>query len=324
MFQVATSSRPVPFAGICATRLVLAVVAQRRDFVGEVVRVVEARLRERRHVDPDCSAAAPRCQYRVREMPLTRDETRGSGVALAIDLVNTWDELEPEPDLIEGLQDVRTWLEWHGLSAAAKRMRRSRRRPRPRAAGPVRPGLRRRRRGRGGEPPQRARARVRNTAGARAGRRRLAPPLVAGRERRAARSRRVRDRGAARRLPGARLGALRPLRRRPVPLRVRRPQPEPVAPLLLHPLRRPRRPGAVPRAQTGGVPPRRAGAGRGGRGARRVPRRSPGTGSGPGARSTSRSRAACSRRSGRRCRRACRRRRRSSPGRERSGGRRCR
>ena len=55
-------------------------------------------------------------------MPLTRDETRGSGLAVAIDLVNTWDELEPEPDLIEGLEDVRTWLEWHGLSAAAKRL----------------------------------------------------------------------------------------------------------------------------------------------------------------------------------------------------------
>jgi predicted RNA-binding Zn ribbon-like protein len=55
-------------------------------------------------------------------MPLTRDETRGSGLAVAIDLINTWDELEPEPDLIEGLTDVRTWLEWHGLSAAAKRM----------------------------------------------------------------------------------------------------------------------------------------------------------------------------------------------------------
>ena len=53
-------------------------------------------------------------------MPLTRDETRGSGLALAIDLVNTWDELEPEPDLIEGLQDVRTWLEWHGLPEAAR------------------------------------------------------------------------------------------------------------------------------------------------------------------------------------------------------------
>src|SRR3954466_3446091 len=55
-------------------------------------------------------------------MPLTSDETRGSGLAVSIDLINTWDELEPEPDLIEGLTDVRTWLEWHGLSAAAKRM----------------------------------------------------------------------------------------------------------------------------------------------------------------------------------------------------------
>jgi predicted RNA-binding Zn ribbon-like protein len=55
-------------------------------------------------------------------MPLTRDETRGSGLAVAVDLINTWDELEPEPDLIEGVTDIRTWLEWHGLSTAAKRM----------------------------------------------------------------------------------------------------------------------------------------------------------------------------------------------------------
>jgi predicted RNA-binding Zn ribbon-like protein len=42
---------------------------------------------------------------------------------LAVDLVNTWDELEPEPDLIEGLDDVRTWLTWHGLDRAAAAMR---------------------------------------------------------------------------------------------------------------------------------------------------------------------------------------------------------
>jgi predicted RNA-binding Zn ribbon-like protein len=56
-------------------------------------------------------------------MPLTDDETRGTGLAVAVDLVNTWDELEEEPDLIEGLADVRYWLEWHGLRAAAKRLR---------------------------------------------------------------------------------------------------------------------------------------------------------------------------------------------------------
>jgi predicted RNA-binding Zn ribbon-like protein len=56
-------------------------------------------------------------------MPLTRDDTRGSGVAVAVDLVNTWDELHPEPDLIEGLVDVRTWLEWHGLTTAAAQLR---------------------------------------------------------------------------------------------------------------------------------------------------------------------------------------------------------
>jgi len=56
-------------------------------------------------------------------MPLTSDETRGTGLAVAVDLVNTWDELEAEPDLIEGLADVRYWLTWHGLQTAAKRLR---------------------------------------------------------------------------------------------------------------------------------------------------------------------------------------------------------
>ena len=54
-------------------------------------------------------------------MPLTR-EGRGTGLAVAVDLVNTWDELESEPELIEGLDDVRTWLTWHGLNTAAKRL----------------------------------------------------------------------------------------------------------------------------------------------------------------------------------------------------------
>ena len=55
-------------------------------------------------------------------MPLTK-EGRGTGVAVAVDLVNTWDELEDEPDLIEDIRDVRTWLDWHGLHEAAKRVK---------------------------------------------------------------------------------------------------------------------------------------------------------------------------------------------------------
>jgi predicted RNA-binding Zn ribbon-like protein len=55
-------------------------------------------------------------------MPLTR-EGRGTRVAVAVDLVNTWDELEDEPDLIEGVRDVRTWLDWHGLHRAATQVR---------------------------------------------------------------------------------------------------------------------------------------------------------------------------------------------------------
>jgi predicted RNA-binding Zn ribbon-like protein len=58
-------------------------------------------------------------------MPLTRGPDRGTGVGVAVDLVNTWDELEDEPDLIEGVRDVRTWLDWHGLHGAAERMRES-------------------------------------------------------------------------------------------------------------------------------------------------------------------------------------------------------
>jgi predicted RNA-binding Zn ribbon-like protein len=58
-------------------------------------------------------------------MPLTRGPDRGTAAGLAVDLVNTWDELEAEPDLIEGLRDVRYWLDWHGLHTAAKRMRES-------------------------------------------------------------------------------------------------------------------------------------------------------------------------------------------------------
>jgi predicted RNA-binding Zn ribbon-like protein len=55
-------------------------------------------------------------------MPLTKDG-QGTGVGLAVDLVNTLDELEPEPDLIEGVRDVRVLLDWHGLHRAARGMR---------------------------------------------------------------------------------------------------------------------------------------------------------------------------------------------------------
>lgn len=56
-------------------------------------------------------------------MPLTQGKGRGTGVAVAVDLVNTWDELAEPHDLIEGLRDVRTWLDWHGLHRAATAVR---------------------------------------------------------------------------------------------------------------------------------------------------------------------------------------------------------
>jgi predicted RNA-binding Zn ribbon-like protein len=50
-------------------------------------------------------------------MPLTK-LGRGGGVALAVDLLNSWDELEPEPDLLSP-RWLRYYLDFHGVSAGA-------------------------------------------------------------------------------------------------------------------------------------------------------------------------------------------------------------
>jgi len=50
-------------------------------------------------------------------MPLTK-LGRGGGVALAVDLLNSWDELEPDPDLLSP-RYLRRYLEFHGFEAAA-------------------------------------------------------------------------------------------------------------------------------------------------------------------------------------------------------------
>src|SRR5689334_22240551 len=51
-------------------------------------------------------------------MPLSK-EGRGTGWALAVDIVNTWDEYPRPMDLVEGVEDVQTVLRWHGLEDAA-------------------------------------------------------------------------------------------------------------------------------------------------------------------------------------------------------------
>ena len=50
-------------------------------------------------------------------MPLTK-LGRGGGVALAVDLLNSWDELEPDPELLSP-RYLRRYLEFHGYDAAA-------------------------------------------------------------------------------------------------------------------------------------------------------------------------------------------------------------
>src|SRR5437763_14310917 len=50
-------------------------------------------------------------------MPLTK-LGRGGGVALAVDLLNSWDELEPDPELLSP-RWLRFYLDFHGYGAAA-------------------------------------------------------------------------------------------------------------------------------------------------------------------------------------------------------------
>jgi predicted RNA-binding Zn ribbon-like protein len=54
-------------------------------------------------------------------MPLTK-LGRGGGVALAVDLLNSWDELEPDPELL-GVRWLRFYLDFHGYGAAAAKVR---------------------------------------------------------------------------------------------------------------------------------------------------------------------------------------------------------
>jgi predicted RNA-binding Zn ribbon-like protein len=49
-------------------------------------------------------------------MPLSPQ--RGDGAAIAVDLVNSWDEYDPDPELLS-VAWLRRWLEWHGLERAA-------------------------------------------------------------------------------------------------------------------------------------------------------------------------------------------------------------
>src|SRR5919201_2696742 len=54
-------------------------------------------------------------------MPLTK-LGRGGGIALAVDLLNSWDELEPDPELLSG-RWLRYYLTFHGYEAAAAAVR---------------------------------------------------------------------------------------------------------------------------------------------------------------------------------------------------------
>jgi len=50
-------------------------------------------------------------------MPLS--EQRGDGAAIAVDLVNSWDEYDRPPELLD-LRWLRRWLEWHGFTRLAE------------------------------------------------------------------------------------------------------------------------------------------------------------------------------------------------------------
>ena len=54
-------------------------------------------------------------------MPLT-ELGRGGGIALAVDLLNSWDELEPDPELLS-VRWLRRYLGFHGYAEAAVAVR---------------------------------------------------------------------------------------------------------------------------------------------------------------------------------------------------------
>src|SRR5918912_1423659 len=61
------------------------------------------------------------CQYLETHMPLTK-LGRGGGVALAVDLLNSWDELEPDPELLS-VRWLREYLAFHGYDKTAAAVR---------------------------------------------------------------------------------------------------------------------------------------------------------------------------------------------------------
>ena len=142
-------------------------------------------------------------------MPLTRDETRGSGLAVGDRPGQHLGRARARARPDRG--PARTFAP--GSSGTACRrpqgdVRRSRRRPRPRAADPLRrasstPTARTT----AASAPQRARARVRDAAGARARRTAAGASAPGPTSAKACRfGRRLRDRGAARRVPGRSAG----------------------------------------------------------------------------------------------------------------------
>lgn len=52
-------------------------------------------------------------------MPLT-ELGRGTGPAVAVDLVNSWDELVGPPELLRSVESLRVLLRWHGFDEAAR------------------------------------------------------------------------------------------------------------------------------------------------------------------------------------------------------------
>src|SRR5262249_20056211 len=60
-----------------------------------------------------------RASVPLQAMPLSPQ--RGDGAAMAVDLVNSWDEYDDPPELLSA-RWLERWLAWHGLDGAAARI----------------------------------------------------------------------------------------------------------------------------------------------------------------------------------------------------------
>src|SRR5262249_8770791 len=83
---------------------------------GQTIELGCALMRRSLCVNSAALSSPARASVPLRTMPLSPQ--RGDGAAMAVDLVNSWDEYDDPPELLSA-RWLSRWLQWHGLEPAA-------------------------------------------------------------------------------------------------------------------------------------------------------------------------------------------------------------